>query len=154
MEESEYIFDSGNSLYHFTIIISCVLSMIIIYYLIKLKINYNDKDLRSKYLVFIGLLLVFSLMMIFGSRSDKKRFDDIKDNLGITVGTTIKHEVGDGFNYITFDFKVNGKNYTSQCGMTYNGYTIDNIIVPNGRYKVLYNKKNPKMAVMDFRVKK
>ena len=154
MKESQYIFDSSNSLSNISIIISCLIAIIIIYFIAKLNNDFISKEIRNKYLLYIGLLLAFILMLLDGSRSDSKYYNEIKNNLAIAEGRTIKHEVGDGYNHITFEYQINGKYYKGQSGITYNGQTIKNIVVPNGRYKVLYNRKNPNMAVMDFKVKK
>jgi hypothetical protein len=154
MEESNYIFESSDSLFIFGIVASSILSLFALSFLIRLIVEYKDKKNRNNYLTYFGLLVIVLLMIIYGTTADRRFNNRIKNNLGITEGTTIKHEIGDGYNHITFEFRINGKNYKGASGMTYNGQTIENIIVPNGKYKVLYNTKNPNESIMDFKIKK
>lgn len=149
MGESNYIFESSNSLYFFTILFACFLSIFVCFYITKLILEYKNKELRKTYLTYIGLLLTFIFMISYGGRSNKKYYQGIKDNLGTTVGIILKRDDDD----ILFEYHVNGRYFTCASGTTYNGFSIPNIIVPNGKYKVLYNKKNPQMSVMDFKSK-
>ncbi len=152
MEESQYIFDSGHTEHYIGITIVTVLSIVLITYLIRLLLSFKDKgSKRYNYMTYISLCILFISMTIHGTYSDDNFLKDLKNNLSVTVGTTIKEEIGDGFDEVKYSYEVNGKYYTSSCGRTYNGERIYDINVPQGKYKVLYNKLDPSKSIMDFK---
>jgi len=55
------------------------------------------------------------------------------------------------FKEIKYKFIVNKKVYYAECEYNYDGKQIEGIAVPNGHYKVIYNKNNPDESVMDFK---
>jgi hypothetical protein len=69
----------------------------------------------------------------------------------VTTGATIELEIGDGYNDIKYEYVVDGKSFITSCGYTYGGKSIENIKIPDGKYKVLYNKLKPEESVMDFK---
>ena len=103
-------------------------------------------------MVYIGLCVFFIIMFTHGSLSNDTFVSGIKNNLAVTVGTTIEEQIGDGFDEVKYSYEVNGKYYTSTCGRTYGGERIYNINVSQGKYKVLYNKLDPSKSIMDFKV--
>jgi len=152
MEESQYIFESGQSSYYAGIAVVVVLSIVLIVYLIRLVLSYKDKDpKRYNYMTYIGLCIIFISMAVHGTFSDDNFLRDLKNNLSVTVGTTMEEEIGDGFHEVKYSYEVNGKYFTSSSGLTYDGVTISNITIPNGKYKVLYNKIDPSKSIMDFK---
>ena len=152
MQESEYIFESGVSEFNIGIGIIVILIFIIINYTILLILSIkNERSKKYNYLLYIGLSIVFMLMVIHGSYSCDNFLKNLKSNLGITTGTTIKEEITDGADEIKYFYEINGKHYVNSCGRTYGGERILNILVPSGKYKVLYNTKDPSESIMDFK---
>lgn len=153
MDESQYIFDSGQSEHYAGMTIIVVLSVVLIIYLIRLVLSYKDKNSkRYNYMTYIGLCIIFISMAFHGIFSGDNFLQDLKNNLSETTGTTIEEQIGDSFDDIKYSYEVNGKFYVNTCGRTYNGERIYDINVPQGKYKVLYNKLDPSKSIMDFKV--
>ena len=102
-------------------------------------------------MLYIGLSIIFMLLAINGTYTGDNLLKNLKNNLGITTGTTIKEEITDGTDDIKYFYEIDGKHYVNSCGRTYGGLRISDIRVPDGKYKVLYNTKDPSKSIMDFK---
>jgi hypothetical protein len=91
-------------------------------------------------------------MFIAAGISENSVYTGIRKCHADTVGTTLE-KVNEGhFKEIKYKLIVNGKVYYAECEYNYDGKQLEGIVVPNGRYKVVYNSMNPQESVMDFKV--
>ena len=154
MEESEYIFNQGVSLQRAELIIIVLSSLILIcnvFRIFKIARNSIVSPLIQKNVGAAVVSGVLILILCYEIPNQNQYYSHLKKNLSVTAGTTIELEMGDGHNQIKYEYSVDGKSYIATCGYTYDGKSIENIKIPDGKYKVLYNKLKPEDSVMDFR---
>ncbi|MES2279507.1 MAG: hypothetical protein V4592_25970 [Bacteroidota bacterium] len=97
--------------------------------------------------------MAIGIAIFIGSYRNSKYYDRIWGYGKITYGTTIKiNKPHRGQPSVEYRFTINNKVYTSSIGYYYEGGYIDSIKAPLGRYRVIYNRKDPTESVMDFKI--
>jgi hypothetical protein len=158
MGDSKYIFEHSDNLFYIVNTIGILLFVFTIYQLYKIKNKdrffYHRQDdgkevRRLPYAV--GIAIVGLILIVFVAPSEHNLYKRIEKNQAEAIGTTLEKVYEGHFREIKYKFIVNGKIYYAECEYNYDGEQIEGIVVPNGHYKVLYNKSNPEESVMDFK---
>src|ERR1700743_1000608 len=161
MDSSNYIFTQGQSLFYIENLIGIALLLVAIYQLYRIVkkerffFSVGDDGKKIDRLPTAIGTIIFGIGIMLIAPRDNGFFERIKANRSETVGTTVKRNNAQRNESATIEYKfvVAGKEYYATCGITYDGVDIQGINVPNGHYKVIYNKKNPQESVMDFKAK-
>ncbi|PTQ94133.1 hypothetical protein C8P68_107198 [Mucilaginibacter yixingensis] len=76
--------------------------------------------------------------------------DAIYRHHDVTQGTTLKRENRSKQSFIVYRYRVKDMLYTTAYPEPYVHKSLPSIIIPNGHYKVIYNKLHPDISVIDF----
>lgn len=155
MESSDYIFEQAETTFHIGNVIAIVIICFGLYQLFRIlkKQRYflnNDKKNDRMPLFLLPVLLGIGILFSTANYTNKMR--RIKNYEAETFGVTIERTITKSSSTIKYKFIINKKNYYSECGYTYDGDDIKGIIVPGGRYKVIYNSEDPNESIMDFKI--
>lgn len=157
MGSSNYIFEQGETLFYIGIILGALLlsfTAFQFYKIIKKEPYFYGRDDNNKHAARLGPAIglgILGMLMICSMPRERNFYRRIKDGRAEAIGTTLEKVQEGHFKEIKYKFIVNGKAYYAECEYTYDGVQIEGIIVPNGHYKVIYNKNNPEESVMDFK---
>ena len=111
------------------------------------------KDLFKKSIPYIVLLGVI-IYSYFNEINNNKKIDTFKSNGSITQGTIIKYNTtGAGVNvnyYLIYSYHINDKEYIKSKNISLSNVNIASKFIGK-KYKVYYNKDNPKDAYIDLK---
>lgn len=111
-------------------------------YLIRKENSGKRKIIR---VVIITMFIALSLPLVQGIQIDGSLLRASKYATGTTLGYCQVFAKGKG---IAFEYEVDGKQYQN-CN-TYHPVSIENIIIPGGKYDVRYSKRFPEKGRIDF----
>lgn len=156
LKESEYIFQQNNTMNIILLIITIALVITAITNLLVILIGdryyYTSEGEPQDRRIILIVCTFFSIVLPLTINKTNEKLENIKTHCAFTTGTTMKWNFGEGASDIDYFFNVDGKEYRSSASPTYGGANIPNIKVPNGIYRVIYNKENPNESIMDFKI--
>lgn len=155
MEDSYYIFADKAGSFAMAIIMcfAAVMTGFIILKVYAHEWKDYDPNQKKRMAAQVVLPIVLGIAFFLYCYNDSERYKRIWRYGKITNGVTIeKVKPGRSEPYIEYQFIVNNKVYKSDIGYHYDGEYIDSIKVPQGHYRVIYNRKDPTESVMDFKI--
>jgi hypothetical protein len=155
MGASDHLFEEGTSQYYLLTVISLLLigTGIFNFYKIYKKQKYfgNEDHLQNRWpFAIIGLL--FGTVIFITSPNGLDELKRIKEHHAETIGETIYDDGPHRSTQVKYKFTVNNKTYVAISFYPQTDFDED-IKIPGGHYKVIYNKDNPNESVMDFKIK-
>ncbi|WP_422354168.1 hypothetical protein [Roseivirga pacifica] len=149
--ESLYIIENNISECYIVLVLAILFGCVFLGNYFK---DYKDlpKGEYPKPTALVTSIAIFTISPLLIYQFEYKKWTSLPDNSGEVIGTTIERGCpARGGCWVEFNYVVNDTHYTSKCGYTYDGKHIKGINYTGGRYVVIYNTKNPKFAVMDFK---
>ena len=154
MGASYHLFEEGTTEYYLCVIVSLLLigtSLFNFYEILKKRTYFGEEGHLQNRWPFAVALLLFGIVIFVVAPRSLDELERIKAHHAETIGETIYDEPHRNPE-VRYKFTVNNKTYIAISYYPQTDFGED-IKIPGGHYKVIYNKDNPNESVMDFKMK-
>ncbi|MDP9078355.1 MAG: hypothetical protein M3O71_13060 [Bacteroidota bacterium] len=154
MGASDHLFEEGITQYYLCIVVSLLLlgtSLFNFYKIYKKQMYFGEQGHIQNRWPFAIIPLLFGIAIFVCAPRPLNELERIKAHHAETIGETIDDEPHRNPE-VKYKFTVNNKTYIAISYYPQTDFGED-IKVPGGHYKVIYNKSNPNESVMDFKIK-
>lgn len=150
IESSLYLFDDAYNAYRISIVFIPIAILFSIVFFVMVNQHYREEKLIKRLTPFY-VIVGFSLIITISCYRQYQECDQIYRHHGVAQGTTLRRVHESKSYYIEYSYQVHGMTYTKSYSETNNSVNTPEIKIPNGHYRVIYNRLNPSSAVIDFK---